>query len=149
MATPPPPAIIIIFGVGMLILGLALGILGINQSTLRCDRATDMCTVTRRIPDRTESVALSRVHQATAVARPKAGEVDAVLGDGAGQPLLRLPVARAEVDRVVVELGELIAGKRDGVQHIEGPTVALIAGGGLMFVVGVGGITLGLRRRRA
>lgn len=149
MATPPPSAIIIIFGAAMSIIGAALGVLGINQSVLHCDRATDVCTVTRRIPDRSESVALSKVQQASAVARPKAGEVDAVLADGAGKPLLRVPVARAEVERVVVELGELIAGTRPDVHHVEGPSAVMIAGGGLIFVIGVGAITLGIRRRRA
>ena len=129
--------------------GAAIGALGINRIELRCERAADVCTVTRRIPERVDSVALAKVRQARAVARPKAGEVDAVLADSAGTAVLRMPVARAEVDRVVVELGELIAGTRDGVHPVAEPSAVRIAAGGLMLVVGGGAIALGIRRGRA
>ncbi len=149
MATPPPPPIFIIFGISMLIGGAAVGALGINEIQLHCDRAADVCTVTRRIPDRTDTVALAKVSAAKAVARPKAGEIDAVLVDGAGTAVLRMPVARAEVDRVVAELGELLAGTRDGVHHVETPSAVMIAGGALMLATGIAAITVGIRRMRA
>ncbi|MBA3548344.1 MAG: hypothetical protein H0T76_17825 [Nannocystis sp.] len=149
MATPPPPAIFVIFGICMLIGAAAFGALGINQMELHCDAAADVCTVTRRIPDRSNTVALAKVSAAKVVARPKAGEIDAVLVDGAGTALLRMPVARAEVDRVVAELGELLAGTRDGVHHVEPPSPVKIAAGGLMLVTGIAAITVGIRRLRA
>ena len=45
----------------MLIGGAAVGALGINQIELHCDRAAEVCTVTRRIPDRSDVIALAKV----------------------------------------------------------------------------------------
>lgn len=148
MSTAPPPAIFIVFGAAMLIGGLAVEALGINRIDLVCERATQQCSVTRRIPGRTDTAPLTRMREAKAVPRPKAGEVDAVLLDDKGAAVLRMPVARAQVDRVVGELGEWIAGGRDEVRHVEPPNPVMIGLGGVMVVVGVGAIVVGVRRLR-
>lgn len=148
MATAPPPPIFIVFGVAMLIGGIAVGALGINRIELVCERATQQCSVTRRIPARTDTAPRTRMREAKAVSRPKAGEVDAVLLDDKGAAVLRMPVARAQVDRVVGELGEWITGGRDEVRHVEPPSPVMIGLGAVMVVVAVGAVVVGIRRMR-
>ncbi len=130
----------------MLVFSMAAGFLGFNQTELHCDRTT--CTLTQRIPDRTYTVSLAKVHEAKAIARPKAGAIDAVLLDDAGVAVLRVPTAKPNADRVVGELGELIAGTRTEVHHVEPPSALLIAAGALMLVIGLGAFGLGIQRHR-